>query len=161
MLHASMISNRSGIYPETGEIELQRRIAPAPEVFVTGHTHRSLVRELMGTLVVNAGSVGLPFDGDTRTGYAQITWQQGKWSAEIIRLEYDLAQAEQDFYDFGFIEQGGPLTQLILLELKTGLGQLYEWVGRYNQAILQYKISVAQATQNFLQNPITEPYWCK
>ncbi|MFN2151711.1 MAG: metallophosphoesterase family protein [Anaerolineales bacterium] len=159
MLHASVLGNRDGIYPETSDDELATKIAPAPAVFVTGHTHRPLVRSLNGTLVVNVGSVGLPFDGDTRAGYAQIEWRDGYWRAEIVRLEYDLRAAEQDFHTFGFWEQGGPLTELILLELKTGMGQLYQWVAKYNQPILRGQISLEQAVQEFLEHPITEPYW--
>jgi len=159
VLHASVLGNRDGIYPETNDRQLEKKIAPAPAVFITGHTHRPLVRQLGGTLVVNVGSVGLPFDGDTRAGYAQIVWQNEKWQAEIIRLEYDLQAAEQDFYTSGFMEQGGPLTELILIEMQTGMGQLYQWVEKYSQLIKQGKISIEQATHEFLENPITEPYW--
>ena len=113
MLHASMVNNREGIYPETSNQTLAQLIAPAPSVFITGHTHRALVRTLNGSLVVNAGSVGLPFDGDTRTGYAQIAWDGNLWRGEIVRLEYDIQKAEQDYYDSGFMDQGGPLVKLI------------------------------------------------
>jgi putative phosphoesterase len=159
MLHASVLGNRDGIYPETNDHELEKKIAPAPDVFITGHTHRPLVRQLNGTLVVNVGSVGLPFDGDTRAGYAQIVWQNGKWQAEIIRLEYDIQAAKQDFYSYGFMEQGGPLTELILVELQTGMGQLYQWAEKYSQPIKQGSITIEQAAREFLKNPITEPYW--
>jgi len=159
MLHASALGNRDGIYPETNDCQLEKKIAPPPAVFITGHTHRPLVRSLNGTLIVNVGSVGLPFDGNTRAGYAKIVWQNRTWQAEIIRLEYDLQTAEQDFYTFGFMEQGGPLTALILLELQTGLGQLYQWVEKYSRPIKQGRITIEQATQDFLENPISEPYW--
>ena len=52
-----------------------------------------------GRLVVNAGAVGLPFDGDTRASYAQLTWQCGAWHADVIRLDYDRRQAGRDFYE--------------------------------------------------------------
>lgn len=159
MLHASVLDNRDGIYPETSDRQLAAKIAPAPAVFITGHTHRALVRWLNGTLVVNAGSVGLPFDGDTCAGYAQIVWHKGRWQAEIVRLEYDLQAAEEDFHTYGFLEQGGPLTDLILLELKTGMGQLYQWVEKYSQPIQEGQISIEHAAQEFLENPITQPYW--
>jgi putative phosphoesterase len=159
MVHASMLSNRDGIYPETSDKDLAGLIAPAPAVFITGHTHRPLVRTLDGSMVVNAGSVGLPFDGDTRTGYAQITWDGHRWQAEIIRLEYDIRAAEQDYYDTGFMDQGGPLVKLILLELKTALSQLYLWTYKYTQPIQRGEITVERATREFLEEPITQPYW--
>lgn len=159
MLHGSMLGNRDGIYPENTDAELKRKISPPPAVFITGHTHRSLVTHLNGTLIVNAGSVGLPFDGDTRPAYAQITYRNGKWAAEIIRLTYDIQAAEKDFFDFGFVDGGGPLVDLILVELRTGMGQLYQWVVKYNDPIKNGEITVEAAAKEFLQNPITEPYW--
>lgn len=159
MMHGSMLGNRDGIYPENTDFQLRRKISPPPAVFVTGHTHRSLIRRVNGALVVNAGSVGLPFDGDTRSAYAQITYQNEFWQAEIVRLSYDLEAAEKDFHNFGFVDGGGPLVDLILLELQTGMGQLFQWVAKYNQQVLNGEISVEEATKDFLQNPIVEPYW--
>lgn len=159
MLHASMHNNRDGIYPETTDTELKDKIAPAPAVFITGHTHRALVRSLNGTLVVNAGSVGLPFDGDTRAGYAQVVWTDGHWQAQIVRLEYDMAAAERDYTDFGFMQEGGPLAELILLEMTSAMSQLYPWTKKYNLPIQSDQITVEEATQEFLNNPITQPYW--
>ncbi len=159
LLHGSMIGNRDGIYPEDSEAELAHKIAPPPAVFITGHTHRSLIAQVNGALIVNAGSVGLPFDGDTRPAYAQITHHQGIWQAAIIRLAYDRQSAERDFRDFGFVGGGGPLVNLILLELRTGMGQLYQWVEKYLQPIQDGEITVEEAANEFLENPITQPYW--
>lgn len=159
MLHGSMLGNRDGIYPENTDNELKKKIFPAPEVFITGHTHRPLIRQVNSTLVVNAGSVGLPFDGDIRLAYAQIEYKNGSWQSEIIRLGYDLETAVKDFYDYGFVDGGGPLVDLILLELQTGMGQLYQWVMKYNSPIKKGEMSVKQAVEEFLKNPITEPYW--
>jgi putative phosphoesterase len=159
MVHASMRDNRDGIYPETEEHELREQIAPPPAVFITGHTHRPLVQTLDRTLIVNAGSVGLPFDGDKRAGYAQITWHRGHWSAEIVRLDYDIAQAEADFYETGYIEGAGPIAGIVLWELKLALSQLYNWSASYSQLILEGKITVTESVVDYLAKPITKPYW--
>jgi putative phosphoesterase len=159
VLHASMLGNRDGIYPENTNTELEQKISPPPAVFITGHTHRSLIRIVNSTLVVNAGSVGLPFDGDTRAAYAQIICKNSRWQAKIIRLAYNLRLAEKDFYDYGFLNGGGPLVDLILLELRTGIGQLFQWVAIYNQPIKKGEITVKKAVKEFLKNPITKPYW--
>ena len=157
--HASMLGNREGIYPEDTDYELIHKISPPPAVFVTGHTHRPLTRHLNGTLIVNAGSVGLPFDGDTRAAYSQIVHHKGQWLAKIIRLKYDLQLAEKDFCDYGFFEGGGPLAEIILLELRTALGQLYQWVSKFYRPIKNGEITVEEAAKEFLKNPITKPYW--
>jgi len=86
--HASMAGTRVGIFPRTTDDELDRLIGhPVPALFCVGHTHIPLVRSLDGALVVNVGAVGLPFDGDTRAGYAQIAWSHGQWRASIVRLD--------------------------------------------------------------------------
>ena len=157
--HASVLGNRIGIYPEDTNREIIEKISPPPAVFIAGHTHRSLIHRIDNNLIVNAGSVGLPFDGDTRATYAQIIYHKGKWTAEIIRLEYNLQSAEKDFQEFGYFEGGGPLVDIILLELRTGLGQLYQWVTQYLSPIKSGEITVAEATKKFLNNPVTKPYW--
>ncbi len=159
LVHASMLGDRIGIYPETSAAEMERLIAPAPAVLAVGHTHRALTRRLKQSLVVNVGSVGLPFDGDQRASYAQITWDGERWQAEIARVAYDLEAAEKDYDLFGFRQGGGPLVELILLELKTALSQLYLWVEKYNQAVQRGEISVEAATRQFLEAPVTKPYW--
>ena len=159
VVHASMRGNRWGIYPEMADGALKKLITPPPAVLAVGHTHRPLIRKVNGTLIVNAGSVGLPFDGDQRASYAQIQFSMGNWSAKIIRLPYDIARTKQDYVDTGFIENAGPLAKLIQLELEHSLSQLYQWVSRYMDRVLSGEISVAAAANEYLENPIIEPYW--
>ncbi len=158
-VHASMRSNRHGIYPEMTNGILKKLINPPPAVLAVGHTHRPLVRQVEETLVVNAGSVGLPFDGDPRAAFAQIQLSNGDWSAEIVRLPYDVAKTKQDYFDTGFIDDAGPLAKLIQLELEHSLSQLYQWVSRYMDLVLAGEISVASAADEYLENPSIEPYW--
>lgn len=159
MVHASMVHNRDGIYPETKDVDLRVKITPPSDLLIVGHTHRSLIRKLDGTLVVNAGSVGLPFDGDHRTGYAQIESQGGNWKAEIIRLDYDYKKAERDFYHSSFIEGAGPFANLVQLEFNTALSQLYQWSFKYLNSILDGKLSLEKSVNLFLNEPIRTPYW--
>ncbi len=158
-VHASMRSNRHGIYPEMADQTLKKLITPPPAVLAVGHTHRPLVRQVGETLVVNAGSVGLPFDGDGRAAYAQISYSNGEWAAKIIRLPYDIAQTKQDFIDTGFIENAGPLAKLIQLELEHSLSQLYQWMSRYMDPVLDGEISVEVAAKEYLKAPLIKPYW--
>jgi predicted phosphodiesterase len=149
-VHASMRGKRDGIYPETRDRALQLQIGPPPALFCVGHTHRPLIRSLNGTLVVNAGSAGLPFDRDQRVAYAQITWSNGGWRARIVRLEYDLKAAEQDFHSTGYLENGGPLTRLVLRELRLARSQLYQWSCQYQQHTLSGQISMDWSVREFL-----------
>ncbi len=76
--------------PETAsqtELEVAYSGLGAPTV-VFGHTHRPSIRVLDGQvrLLINTGSVGLPYDGDPRASYVLL--ENGK--PEIRRVEYDV-----------------------------------------------------------------------
>lgn len=146
-VHASMRNNRDGIYTFTTDEELALQIAPAPAVFVTSHTHRPLQRRLNGTQVINSGAVGLPFDGDWRAAYAQATWQKGAWHTDIIRLEYDRAQADRDIVESGYLEGGGPLIELVRHELATARSQIHRWAEKYSQPVLKGQMTMAETVR--------------
>jgi predicted phosphodiesterase len=156
--HASMRNNRDGIYPLTPDDQIRRQIAPPPAVFVTGHTHRPLMRYIDDTLVVNIGSVGSAFDEDRRAGYGQFTWQGDRWRAKIVRLAYDYDQIEADYVRSGFLEQGGPLAQLMLVELRVARGLIHRWAGRYEAAVLAGDISLEESVRLTLCDDDLRPY---
>lgn len=154
--HASMRGTRDGIYRRTPDAEVLLQIGPPrpgdrpPALFCVGHTHMPFVRRVGDTLVVNAGSVGMPFDGDTRASYAQLVWRDGEWSAEIIRLAYDLERADRDYEETGFLEQGGPLARLMRIELCTAHSQLYQWAQRFEAPVLAGVITMEESVEEFL-----------
>lgn len=150
VVHGSMLGNRNGIFPRTTDEELREQIAPPPHIICVAHTHWPLIRQLDQTLVVNVGSAGLPFDGDDRVGYAQLTWQRGEWQAEIMRLDYDKAHNERDFYDSGFMAESGPLAPLVLNELQTARPRLFRWTVEYEERVLLGELTVEKAVQEFL-----------
>ncbi|HUN21516.1 MAG TPA: metallophosphoesterase [Anaerolineales bacterium] len=154
VVHGSMQGTRIGVYPETDNEKLTPLVAKGVQVFACAHTHRAFQRfflqDKQSTLIVNIGSVGLPFDGDTRAGYAQLTWQAGRWSARLIRLEYDMAQAERDFATTGYLVGGGALAQVVLRELQLAVPMLSSFDSRFSKAILSSEISVEQAVKIWL-----------
>jgi predicted phosphodiesterase len=163
VVHASMCGNRDGIYPETRDSELDRLLRPGKDhgkrsddrsqlkAFCAGHTHRPLIRSLNGILVVNAGSSGLPFDGDWRASYARLTFANGKWRAEIPRLTYDIQEAEKDFYTTSYLPDAGPLIDLVLIELREACSMLYGWAVRYQQAASRGEITMEDSVRRYLK----------
>jgi len=151
--HASMLHTRDGIFPDTSHDELRSKIGtPLPAAFCVGHTHIPLQRVLNPekSLVVNTGSVGMPFDGDSRASYAQLEWRRSGWHARIVRLEYDRAQAERDFAESGFLEDGGPHALVMQWELRLARGLLFEWVRDYEAAVTNEELSMERAVKLFL-----------
>ncbi|MFO7662897.1 MAG: metallophosphoesterase family protein [Chloroflexota bacterium] len=158
VVHASMRSNRDGIYPVTPEAEIRKQIEPAPAVFVTGHTHRPLVRHIDQTLVVNIGAVGSPFDNDRRAGYGRFTSNGHTWRAEIVRLDYDYRHIERDYLESGFLEEGGPLAQLMLVELRKAHGLIFRWASRYEEAVLTGRMTLEDSVRQLLTDEDLRPF---
>ncbi|MCA9865214.1 MAG: metallophosphoesterase family protein [Anaerolineales bacterium] len=158
IVHASMRSNRDGIYPMSIDADIRRQIAPAPAVFITGHTHRPLIRWVDNTLVVNIGSVGASFDGDRRAGYGRFTWQSDHWAAEIIRVEYDFQRIEDDYVQSGFLENGGPLAQLMLVELRKACGLIHRWASQYEAAVLSNRMTLEESVRLVLGEGDIQPF---
>jgi predicted phosphodiesterase len=85
--HASPQSDMESFPPVAGPDD-ERLLAGASEkTVVFGHTHVQFQRESNGTLLVNPGSVGMPFDSDTRAAYA--LWHDSG-EIELRRVEYDV-----------------------------------------------------------------------
>jgi hypothetical protein len=101
-------------------------------------------------LVVNAGSIGASFDSDWRAAYAQLTWQNGRWQATIVRLEYDREQTGRDFFETGFVPDAGDLAQLMYLEFQQARSHLHIWMRKYYQPVLDGEITMAESVQKYL-----------
>jgi putative phosphoesterase len=152
LTHASMNSNRDGINATAPKEKIRQQIGMAPAVFCTGHTHKSFIRHVDQTMVVNSGSVGVPFDGDWRASYAQLTWQKNEWSSKIIRLEYDREQAERDFEESGFLDGGGPFVKIMLHEFKNARSHMYNWYRTYFDAVDKGEISFTKSVDAYLDS---------
>lgn len=150
-LHASMQGKRCGLYEDMEDEHLADLVAPAPRVLVAGHTHIPFVRRIQHTLVVNAGSAGLPFDGDPRVSFAILDWKPGHWQARIERIGYDRAAAEQDFTTTGYLAEGGPMTPLILDELRHARPRLGQWHRTYEADVRAGKYSLQESVDLLLK----------
>lgn len=63
------------------------------DVLLFGHIHHSFVRHTRGRLIVNPGSIGLPFDGDPRASYAVVDLEGNHIASQIRRVPYDIDRA--------------------------------------------------------------------
>lgn len=62
-------------------------------IIIFGHTHRPFLRQLQGgpELLINTGSVGIPYDGDSRASYLLLDGR----NAKIRRVEYNVKRELQ------------------------------------------------------------------
>ena len=157
--HASMRSNREGLYLRDEDAVLLEKIAPPPAVYVTAHTHQTFVRQVEETLVVNTGAVGSPFDEDHRPGYGRFTWHTDQgWQAEIIRLPFDRAAIVRDYVESGFLAEAGPLAQLMLVELRKSRGLMFRWGERHYEQVLAGEISIEESVWDILRDEDVRPF---
>jgi predicted phosphodiesterase len=148
--HGTRLGKRDGIGHRTPAEKLPAKLGDPKQLFITAHTHLPLVLDYQGTLVVNTGSVGSPFDRDPRAAYGRLAFHAGRWNAEIVRLDYDRARTERDYKESGFLDGGGPLTRLMLTELRQSRGHMAPWMRRYQQAVLDGEITVEKAVREYL-----------
>lgn len=85
--HASPVSDLRSFMPEPGEDEEELLTGVNEHRLVFGHTHLPFRRMSdAGIELINPGSVGMPFDGDTRAAYA-LFHEGGE--VEHRRVAYD------------------------------------------------------------------------
>jgi predicted phosphodiesterase len=98
--HGSPPSDIRSFLPEAAddEAELLDGVHHARVIF--GHTHLPFQRisAVGGTELVNPGSVGMPFDGDTRAAYALI---HPDHTVEHRRVEYDVSATVERLRSLG------------------------------------------------------------
>lgn len=96
MFHATPSSLVDITWPWASLEELcNLRRDEATKLVLFGHIHHAFARQARGRLVVNSGSVGLPFDGDNRASYAIVDIENGGISVQLRRVAYDIESALQ------------------------------------------------------------------
>ena len=97
--HGSPSSNMEGIYAVTPEETLAAMLVDAPgQVVLCGHTHVQMLRRHEETVIVNPGSVGLPFvDWAPHTvrvapwaEYGILACDDGALGVDLRRTRYDV-----------------------------------------------------------------------
>jgi putative phosphoesterase len=89
IVHATPGDPWSAPSSSAGDEELVSRYSSlAQPIAIYGHIHQPFVRKVGSLTIANAGSVGLPYDGDRRASYLVIDG----FEVRIRRVEYDLAK---------------------------------------------------------------------
>jgi putative phosphoesterase len=69
------------------------------ELTIYGHIHKSFIRFVESKMVINTGSVGLPFDGCAMASYSMIDIDKAGITASIRRVRYDLERVARQYQD--------------------------------------------------------------
>ena len=97
VVHATPTSLGDLLSPDAPEAVVSTMFEQArTRTLVYGHIHKAYVRDVAQGLVVNTGSVGFPFDGNTKPSFAILRLDGGRWHAENIRVAYDHEAVAKD-----------------------------------------------------------------
>ena len=150
VVHGSPRGDQDGIFPRTSEGELAHKLNGHTHL-VCGHTHVSLVRPWRaGGLVVNAGSVGNTFEGDTAARYAWLERRGGQWQAEVACVEYDVAATLRAFDESDYLAAAGPMARLFRLEVATGCNHLIPAYLAHRAEVDREQMTLAEAADRYL-----------
>jgi predicted phosphodiesterase len=109
LCHGSPRSDEECVTPETPEERVREFSAGVPErVIVSAHVHIQFDREVAGLRSVNAGSVGLPYEG--RPG---AFWALLGPDVELRRTDYEVERAAAAYLESGFPD-AGQLSEMLL-----------------------------------------------
>ncbi len=156
-VHASMRSNRHGLYEEMDEPQLIELTSPLPSVLVAGHTHVPFIRQVNSTLIVNSGAVGMSFDGLQQASFALLDWKDARWHAQIVRVDYDHTAAEEAFFSTGYMADAGVMAPLILDEWRKARPRLGPWHHRYEQRVASGELTIEESVAMLLQEEGAAP----
>ncbi len=145
-----------GFQPNASDAWVAQRLASVPEPVVAGgHTHVALVRQVEGWMLVNSGSVGMPYDGDKRASYAWLRSQGDGWTGGIRRVAYDTAGVDRAFTASGLLDQAGVMAEMARRSVLTGLPWIadFAWWIRRQPAEQLTNVGAALARYDVLHGP--------
>ena len=86
-------------------------------VFAHNHLPGIFCRE--GKLALNPGSVSNNLNGDLRSSYATLTWDDAGWQPDLHYVAYDQDAVVQAFKATGFLKDNRPLARAFLESILT------------------------------------------
>jgi predicted phosphodiesterase len=93
VVHANPHDLDHKLRPEMTDEELRETIGDTPAAAIAfGHHHVAYIRDLQPPLLIDVSAVGNPKDGDLRSRYGIVTWDEaaGNWSAELRYVDYPI-----------------------------------------------------------------------
>lgn len=68
-------------------------------IYLYAHIHKPYIRYIHGKVMMNIGSVGLPFDGIQKASYGIITIGESGFTTSIERVDYDSEKVMKQYTD--------------------------------------------------------------
>ncbi|WP_174729238.1 metallophosphoesterase family protein [Mesobacillus harenae] len=115
--HATPDSLFEVVLPNTDDDVLDTKLMQAANahVYVYAHIHKPYIRYLNGKVIMNIGSVGLPFDGLAKASYGLIEIEDGNLKTSIQRVSYDVESVVKLYQETNY-----PNTDMMIRVIRNG-----------------------------------------
>lgn len=121
VVHGSPFDISEQLFPDKYPERIEKALKGIKEsVLICGHTHESWSKVVYNKLIVNPGSVGVPFNENKFAEYAVLTWSDNQWVASHYQVEYDLKELEQKFFESELLQKCRAWSRLTLQSIKEG-----------------------------------------
>jgi putative phosphoesterase len=102
--HATPDSLFDIVLPHTEDDDVQKKLMTATEsnIYVYAHIHKPYIRYINGKIVINIGSVGLPFDGIPKASYAIVEIEEGNVSTSIERVHVEIEKVVELYKEVNY-----------------------------------------------------------
>lgn len=143
VVHGSPLKINDKLFPFTHTERLEKAVKAVKEpVLICGHTHESWSRIAYNKLIVNPGSVGVPFNNNRFAEYAVLVWENNKWTVSHCQVKYDLGELENTFIESGIMEESRAWSRITIDSIKQGKDITLEFI-RY-----AYKLAESMGFNN-------------
>jgi putative phosphoesterase len=98
--HAAPSSLFDIVQPFDSDEDLKDKMMKSDaDLFVYAHIHKPFIRYIEGKCLMNIGSVGLPFDGLTKSSYALVDINDSCLQTTIVRVGFDLEKVIKQYQE--------------------------------------------------------------
>lgn len=87
-------------------LETKLMLSNDADLYIYAHIHKPYIRYIKGKVVMNIGSVGLPFDGVRKASYAIVETAGNRLSTSIERVDFDAVKVIEQYKNKNYPNQG-------------------------------------------------------
>jgi putative phosphoesterase len=97
--HATPESLFETVLPGVDDDMLKSKLMSSKDaqIYMYGHIHKPYIKYINGKIVMNTGSVGLPFDGLAMASYAIVEIVDGNITTSIERVSYNIEKVAEQY----------------------------------------------------------------
>ncbi|MDT8715122.1 metallophosphoesterase family protein [Clostridium sp. 19966] len=161
VVHGSPLAISEELYPNKHLDRLEKACKAIEEtVLICGHTHEAWVKEAFGKLILNPGSLGVPFNKNSAAEYAVLTWKENHWTASIRQIDYTLKDFEEAFNDTDIVEKCKTWCYLTLESIKAGRNVNIDFINQGHNMAEKEGIKICELVPNSIWDKVHQ-LWFK